>query len=134
MKPITRKEMLMAKAAGQDVPDLEPITREEYFLNQIAESGGGGGGGGVVCDLTSEIIEDAPVITATMTAGALWSALQSGSSLLFHMASGASELFTPLQLASFDQNGYAFSINVGGTTFDLLASNADGYPSASGGK
>ena len=46
MKPITRKEMLMAKAAGQTVPDLEPITREEYFLNQIAESGGGGGGGG----------------------------------------------------------------------------------------
>lgn len=45
MKPITRKEMLMAKAAGQTVPDIEPITREEYFLNQIAESGGGGGGG-----------------------------------------------------------------------------------------
>ena len=33
----------MAKAAGQTVPDLEPITREEYFLNQIAENGGGGG-------------------------------------------------------------------------------------------
>lgn len=43
MKPITRKEMLMAKAAGQSVPDIEPITREEYFLNQIAESGGGVG-------------------------------------------------------------------------------------------
>lgn len=46
MKPLTRKEFFMAKAAGQTVPDLEPITREEYFLNQIAESGGGGGGGG----------------------------------------------------------------------------------------
>ena len=44
MKPLTRKEFFMAKAAGQTVPDLEPITREEYFLNQIAESGGGGGG------------------------------------------------------------------------------------------
>ena len=43
MKPLTRKEFFMAKAAGQSVPDLEPITREEYFLNQIAESGGGGG-------------------------------------------------------------------------------------------
>ena len=43
MKPLTRKEFFMAKAAGQTVPDLEPITREEYFLNQIAESGGGGG-------------------------------------------------------------------------------------------
>ena len=46
MKPLTRKEFFMAKAAGQTVPDLEPITREEYFLNQIAENGGGGGGGG----------------------------------------------------------------------------------------
>ena len=45
MKPLTRKEFFMAKAAGQTVPDLEPITREEYFLNQIAETGGGGGGG-----------------------------------------------------------------------------------------
>lgn len=43
MKPLTRKEFFMAKAAGQTVPDLEPITREEYFLNQIAENGGGGG-------------------------------------------------------------------------------------------
>ena len=43
MKPLTRKEFFMAKAAGQTVPDLEPITREEYFLNQIAESGGGSG-------------------------------------------------------------------------------------------
>ena len=40
MKPITRKEMLMAKAAGQDAPDITPVTREEYFLSQI--SGGGG--------------------------------------------------------------------------------------------
>ena len=55
MKPLTRKEFFMAKAAGQTVPDLEPITREEYFLNQIAESGGGGGGGGSkVYELTQD--------------------------------------------------------------------------------
>ena len=65
MKPITRKEMLMAKAAGQSVPDIEPVTREEIFLAKAAGmdvpelepitrnewfisqiSGGGGGGGG----------------------------------------------------------------------------------------
>lgn len=40
MTPITRREMFMAKAAGEDVPTLEPVTREEYFLSQI--SGGGG--------------------------------------------------------------------------------------------
>lgn len=67
MKPITRKEMLMAKAAGQTVPDLEPITREEIFLAKAAGmdvpelepvtrnewfisqiSGGSGGGGDAV--------------------------------------------------------------------------------------
>ena len=135
MKPLTRKEFFMAKAAGQTVPDIEPITREEYFLNQIAESGGGGGGGGVVCDLTSEIIEDAPVITATMTAGELWSAIQNGSSLLFHFESESesTEMFTPLQMAGFDQNGYTFSINVGVQPFVLAAGNADDYPSSDGG-
>lgn len=43
MKPLTRKEIFLAKIAGEDV-DIEPLTREEVFLNQIAESGGGGGG------------------------------------------------------------------------------------------
>ena len=89
MKPLTRKEFFMAKAAGQTVPDIEPITREEHFLNQIAESGGGGGGvgGGVVCcevvmtgdesgylDMTfSEIVsaaQDGPVfVTSTNVSG-----------------------------------------------------------------
>lgn len=65
-KPITRKELYMAKSGGQDVKVPEPITREEYFLAKIAgedvkvpepitraerflaaiiENGGGGGGG-----------------------------------------------------------------------------------------
>lgn len=44
MEPITRKEMFMAKAAGQSVNVPEPITREEKYLAAIAASGGGGGG------------------------------------------------------------------------------------------
>lgn len=69
MKPITRKEMLMAKAAGQSVPDITPVTREEYFLNQIAESGGGGGGGGdstmvkIDCTTVYDMETQAPTIT-----------------------------------------------------------------------
>lgn len=42
MEPITRKEKFLAKAAGDDVGELTPITREEYFIDRI--SGGGGGG------------------------------------------------------------------------------------------
>lgn len=40
LTPITRKEMFLAKAAGQDVETPEPITREEIFLSKI---GGGSG-------------------------------------------------------------------------------------------
>lgn len=39
LTPITRKEMFLAKAAGQDVETPTPITREEMFLSNI--SGGG---------------------------------------------------------------------------------------------
>lgn len=44
LTPITREEMFLAKAAGQDVETPTPITRREMFLSQI--SGGGSGGGG----------------------------------------------------------------------------------------
>lgn len=36
IKPITREEMYLAKAAGQDVSLPEPITRKEMFLAKIA--------------------------------------------------------------------------------------------------
>ena len=44
MEPITRKEKFLAKAGGQDVGELDPITREEHFISQIGGGGGGGGG------------------------------------------------------------------------------------------
>ena len=43
--PITREEMFLAKAAGQDVQTPTPITRREMFLSKIAEGGGSGGSG-----------------------------------------------------------------------------------------
>lgn len=46
-KPNTRRERYLAKAAGQVVETPEPITREEMYLDAIAEGGGGGGGGGI---------------------------------------------------------------------------------------
>ena len=42
LTPITREEMFLAKAAGQDVEIPEPITRKEMFLRDIAVNGGGG--------------------------------------------------------------------------------------------
>lgn len=92
----------------------------------------GGGAGGVVCDLTYEIGEGAPVITATMTAGELWTALQNGSSLLFRLASGTTEIFSPLKLAAFEHSGYTFDTIVGEQNVALVAETADSYPSSGG--
>ena len=43
IKPITREEMFLAKAGGQDVETPEPITRREKLLQGIIDNGGGGG-------------------------------------------------------------------------------------------
>lgn len=45
LTPITREEMFLAKAAGQDVETPTPITRREMFLSQISGGSGGGTGG-----------------------------------------------------------------------------------------
>lgn len=44
--PSTRKEMFLASAAGANVDTPAPITREEIFLDAIANNSGGGGEGG----------------------------------------------------------------------------------------
>ena len=41
--PIPRKEKFLAKAAGMDVEIPKAITREEMYLEAIANSSGGGG-------------------------------------------------------------------------------------------
>ena len=52
LKPITRKEMFLAKAAGQSVAVPEPKTREEFFLSRISGGGGAGGSAPVVRSLS----------------------------------------------------------------------------------
>lgn len=39
LTPITRKEIFLAKAGGQNVVTPTPITREEKFLQAIIDSG-----------------------------------------------------------------------------------------------
>ena len=41
-RPITRSEHYLAKIAGQDVETPTPITREDMYLDFIAEHGSGG--------------------------------------------------------------------------------------------
>lgn len=58
LNPVTREEMFLAKAAGQNVPVLTPITRVERFLQNLIDhvksigSGGGSGGGAFYVTIT----------------------------------------------------------------------------------
>lgn len=60
LTPITREEMFLAKAAGQDVKTPEPITRKEKFLSKIS----GGGGAVSSCKLPQVIDGTVTEITA----------------------------------------------------------------------
>lgn len=79
LNPVTRKEMFLAAAGGQDVTTPTPVTREEVFLDAIAKGGGGGGssGGGVLVVNVTETESDTHYIyTCDKTAGEILSALE----------------------------------------------------------
>lgn len=58
-EPKSRKESYLAKAAGMDVTIPEqPESREEQYLNAIAEGGGGGGGSINVVQTTGQSTTD----------------------------------------------------------------------------
>ena len=111
MKPLTRKEFFMAKAAGQTVPDLEPITREEYFLNQIAASGGGGGGGvgSKVYELTQD--PDTQTFTLHATYNEIMGDLSTGYPLVVRKREEEGflflDLFAIIAIAAIPEVGYA---------------------------
>lgn len=127
MKPLTRKEIFLAKIAGEDV-DIEPLTREEVFLNQIAESGGGGGGG-IVCECDFD--EQQEHLTARMTAGDLFNAFMQGNHVVLHASTesplGVSHLCYALVSATHI-DGYSFWILVGEQIINFGADSADDYP------
>lgn len=45
LTPVTRREMYLSAAAGETETSTlpAPVTREEIYLNEIAQGGGGGG-------------------------------------------------------------------------------------------
>ena len=77
MEPITRKEKYLAKISGEDVQIPEkPITREEMYLNAIAQ--GGSGGDGYSKDEIDQKIQEVKTLidTANSTLQALEKSLQ----------------------------------------------------------
>ena len=81
MEPVTRKEHFLARIAGKPHDEsLFPITREEFFLNDIAESGGGGSGGGgaFVIGISEETSDNKTIRTLDKTAQEISTAMAAG--------------------------------------------------------
>ena len=90
MEPVTRKEHFLARIAGKPHDEsLFPITREEFFLDDIAESGGGGGGGGLF------------IVTVT-TSGSTLVADKTVADIHHALASGK----IPVAIEARDENGF----------------------------
>lgn len=101
MKPITRKEMLMAKAAGQDVPDITPVTREEYFLSQIS-GGGGSGGDSTMVKIDCTTVYDPEEQTATITLDASYNDIKA------MILAGKAPYFVSVYEVNFEEDGHVF--------------------------
>lgn len=129
MNPITRKEMFLAAAGGQDVTTPTPITREEVFLDAIAKGGGGGGGtGGVLVvnmvngtlDKTWQEIHDAGFCVITFTANKTDTFL----TVATITEGGGDKLGTPYQISAISDIGGSVGV------FNFSANAADDYPTA----
>lgn len=81
MEPKTRREHFLAKVAGNPYDStILPKTREEFFLNDIAESGGGGSGGGgtFVIGVSEETSDNKTILTFDKTAQEISTAMAEG--------------------------------------------------------
>lgn len=67
--PITSREKYLAKIAGEEVSASNPINREDYFLNEIAENEGssssGGGSEPLVVTLSTDLVNQATTMNKT---------------------------------------------------------------------
>lgn len=122
----------MAKAAGQSVPEIEPLTREEYFLNQIAENGGGVS----VYELEADF--DNNTITAKVSAGELFDAAQHGNVILHGFITMSDTVYQESAVSiissAFNVSGankvYSFSILNDDAIIALTANSSDAFPVA----
>lgn len=127
MNPITRKEMFLASAGGQNVETPTPVTREEVFLDAIAKGGGGGGGssgGGVlVVNLTYDPEIEGRV--CDKTAGEIMAVADAGGSVAFKEAVENATYIEYLAFVEYSNGGYSFSGAYGST---YSATSASDYP------
>ena len=107
LKASSREEALLAKIAGLDDPfadSIQPSSREEWFLNKIAEktnSGSSGGGAFIVRGTLNE--GSSTDGTVDKTEAEIWDAVNSWKTVYFYLPgaeAGAGEAFYSFSQAS----------------------------------
>lgn len=127
LTPITRKEIFLAKAGGQNVVTPTPITREETFLQAIIDSGSGGGGG---------TGGGALIATLNMRTRALdktWNEINNADVAYISVSDSGMIMMMFVSLINQAELGYVVGAvgihpESGITTFQFMADSADGYP------
>lgn len=140
LKPSSREEAVLAKIAGIEDPMVdafEPSSREEWFMNEIAnkmaEGGGGSGGGVLVVNLHMESDEGKSGgmrMVCDKTADEMFQAIETKSVVLKIEVSEAAAYMHIITANNAD--GYSFmAYDTGGNRIYLTSTTADGYPSYS---
>lgn len=131
MNPITRKEMFLAAAGGQDVTTPTPVTREEVFLDAIAKGGSGGGssGGGVL--VVNMTLNDAGTIG---TLDKTWQEIHDADFPVVRFSYQGRVFWYQVLDAGQSDGGYGVTVVMNFKTVateEFKASTTDGYPSKS---
>lgn len=131
LKPSSREEAVLAKIAGIEDPMVdafEPSSREEWFMNQIAErmgeGGGGSGGGSVFVDFTASGAK----FIATKTAGEIFNLIMDGNAVVFRRKEGDLAMLMPC-LGASNVSEYRFYVCMGRDVVNyFVADTASDYP------
>ena len=139
LKPSSREEAVLAEIAGIEDPMVdafEPSSREEWFMNKIAEKmaegGGGSGGGGSDDDggpfvITGTFNEDSTSVgTVDKTTSEIEEALENNREVVFALATDDTAITSKLAFKSVSSGTttYAFPYWEGGPAQIVIQNGA----------
>ena len=128
-KPLTRGEVFLNAVATGDASNLpDPKTREEMYLEAIAQ--GGGGGGALVVHVTATTIEESTIYTCDKTAGEMYEAMQTGVVVI---APYTEDFVICGGVCALSIEGKHSTFIIAGPNKTFTADSASGYPSYSKG-
>jgi len=130
LTPITRKEIFLAKAGGQNVVTPTPITREETFLQAIIDNGSGGGGGTGGGVLVVNATMSGSTIVLDKTYKEITSVFTSGGNVVISLPDiqGSENSFAAVVYTAYTELGYRVAASVGNSAVQFHAATEDDYP------